>query len=1025
MRKKIYKWLSLVIILIMCFTSGMCAITTSAETKSGVVMEQGTIDANAGQIMPNVLTRIYTRDLIAIEDCQSVSLATGYKAYYHFYSESGVWRTSSQGWKYGSLTKQNLQEMANGATHFRVVIGTSSDASLSPSGFPSGALTITTDNSSETAVTVKPTMAQGTIDGNAGEVKPGVSTRLYTKYYLLVADYAKVTIASGYKASLHFYNKNGDWIGYTGKWLYGEITSTQITAFSPSAVYFAVIISNENDNDIFLKNYNGEALTLTLASGLSEPTVSEIPILSDTTETPELPEDPNISLPKMINGTIDGETGAVVSASDTRIYTEELLSVEKYEMVRIAKGYKGWFHCYDKDGKWLTSFGWQEAKTADIDVPVSSLKAHSMDTAYFKVVIGELYNSKITPESFPTLGLKLIVDVEKYSDFIFENVFKIGSANYGGPWQEGAIFDGKLFMLNHEELGGVFDMESGEMIGDFICDRSDFLSVHSNSICFGTEYYDKNDKYPLMYICVYNNYEGQANQYEGHCGVYRITEDGSDFKGDLVQVIKIGFTEDLNMWKSRPNRGDICPYGNFIVDTDKNDFYAYVMRDATQTTRYYKFDLPKVSDGEYNSLFGCKTVTLNIADIKDQFDTEYSVYLQGADYVDGMILSSSGLGYGRDGGAILRLVDLESKKVIKVFDAMSAGVYNEPEVIAVDPDTKKVYYGSTDGQLRLLTCIDQYIGRNEPEEHLYSTDYSYDGENHWFQCQKCDDKKGLASHEYSNSCDTDCNVCNSPRTVEHDYEWVIDKKANCGESGIKHQQCIICNAKQNEGTLINATGDHDYDNANCKVPKTCKVCGDTIGDKLDHEYANACDTDCNLCGKVREVGEHKYTNEVDRDCNICDAPREINGQHLIEENGKVYYYLDGDKSTETGLFKIAGKWLYIENGVFMSDATTLIKYKGKWFYVKSGEWTKTSELVKYKGVWFLVRNGKWDSSVKTLTCKNGKWFYIKNGKWSKEKAVCVYKEKKIYVNKGFAQLQYSGRVIIGNKKYNVKFGKIV
>ena len=983
MKNTICKLLSFVIALSICITSSICVITASAET-TDVVMLQGTIDDNAGQIMSDVSTRIYTRDLIAIADCQSVSLATGYKAYYHFYSASGVWRTSSQGWKYGTLTRQNIQAMANGATHFRVVIGVTSGASLSPSGFPVGAFTLITDNSSETAVTVKPAMAQGTIDGNAGEVKSGVSTRLYTKNYLLVADYAKVTVASGYKAAVHFYDRNGDWIGYSGKWLYGEISSTQITALSPRAVYFAVIISTENDNDIFLKNYNGEALTLTLASVLTGPTVSEVPLLPEAPEEPEIPNDPNISLPKMVQGTIDGETGAVISASGTRVYTEELIPVEDYEMVRIAKGYRGWFHCYDENGKWLTSFGWQEAKTSDLDVPVSSLKAHSMDTAYFKVVIGELYNSKITPESFPTLGLKLIVDVKKYSDFIFENVFKIGSANYGGPWQEGAIFDGKLFMLNHEELGGVFDMKSGEMIGDFICDRTDFLSVHSNSICFGTEYYDKNDKYPLMYICVYNNYEGQSNQYEGHCGVYRITEDGSDFKGDLVQVIKIGFTEDRNMWKSLPNKGDICPYGNFIVDTDKNDLYAYVMRDATQTTRYYKFDLPKVNDGEYNSLFGCKTVTLNVADIKDQFDTEYSVYLQGADYVDGMILSSSGLGYGRDGGAILRLVDLESKKVIKVFDAMSAGVYNEPEVIAVDPDTKKVYYGSTDGQLRLLTCIEQYIGRNEAEEHVYSTDYSYDSENHWLQCEKCDDKKGLTSHEYSNSCDTDCNVCKAPRTVTH-----------------------------------------DYDNATCKAPKTCKVCGDTIGDKLDHEYANACDTDCNLCGKVREAGEHRYNNEVDLDCNICGKTRQVKGQHLIGENGKIYYYVDGRKSTETGLFKIAGKWLYIKNGIWMSNTTELVKHKGVWFYVQAGKWTKSSKLIKYKGVWFLVRNGKWDSSITTLTCKNGKWLYVKNGKWSKEKAICVYKGKKIYVNKGFAQLEYSGKVTVGGKKYTVKYGKVV
>lgn len=43
-----------------------------------------------------------------------------------------------------------------------------------------------------------------------------------------------------------------------------------------------------------------------------------------------------------------------------------------------------------------------------------------------------------------------------------------------------------------------------------------------------------------------------------------------------------------------------------------------------------------------------------------------------------------------------------------------------------------------------------------------------------------------------------------------------------------------------------------------------------------HEYTNDCDTDCNLCGEPRNVGEHTYDNACDEDCNICGDTREVN-----------------------------------------------------------------------------------------------------------------------------------------------------
>ena len=82
---------------------------------------------------------------------------------------------------------------------------------------------------------------------------------------------------------------------------------------------------------------------------------------------------------------------------------------------------------------------------------------------------------------------------------------------------------------------------------------------------------------------------------------------------------------------------------------------------------------------------------------------------------------------------------------------------------------------------------------------------------------------------------------------------------------------------------------------------TC-VCGDTyIGaetEALGHNYANACDADCNACGGIREVGDHVYDHANDTTCNECGAVRLIaaqilsGGQTSISEdvNGLAFFF---------------------------------------------------------------------------------------------------------------------------------------
>lgn len=69
--------------------------------------------------------------------------------------------------------------------------------------------------------------------------------------------------------------------------------------------------------------------------------------------------------------------------------------------------------------------------------------------------------------------------------------------------------------------------------------------------------------------------------------------------------------------------------------------------------------------------------------------------------------------------------------------------------------------------------------------HSYSTEWKYDGTNHWHECE-CGDKADTAAHS---------------------FQWVIDKAATKEATGIKHEECTVCGAKRSENTVIDKLPD--------------------------------------------------------------------------------------------------------------------------------------------------------------------------------------------------------------------------
>ena len=271
--------------------------------------------------------------------------------------------------------------------------------------------------------------------------------------------------------------------------------------------------------------------------------------------------------------------------------------------------------------------------------------------------------------------------------------------------QDGAIQNNQLFRFDTKGNCLVFDLldiekdtvKKLEPIGSFVLDKSELIVPHSNAVCWGADFYDPNDEYPLLYSNIYNNYAKAEDKLIGVCCVYRVERTEGIFKSTLVQLIEIGFTDDPSLWKAFPDRDGVRPYGNFVIDREAGYYYAFVMRNETLGTRYFKFKIPSLSEGEIDSIYGVKRVVLTPEDICDSFDCPYHRYVQGAIAHGKSIYSTEGFHNDQINRPAIRIINLDKKIEEMYIDLLDAGYQCEPEMIDFYGDT--CYYSDVAGNL--------------------------------------------------------------------------------------------------------------------------------------------------------------------------------------------------------------------------------------------------------------------------------------------------------------------------------------
>jgi hypothetical protein len=133
----------------------------------------------------------------------------------------------------------------------------------------------------------------------------------------------------------------------------------------------------------------------------------------------------------------------------------------------------------------------------------------------------------------------------------------------------------------------------------------------------------------------------------------------------------------------------------------------------------------------------------------------------------------------------------------------------------------------------------------------------------------------------------------------HDYLLQTEKKPTCTAEGLRIYVCSACEDVKQEKSP--ATG-HQFADATCLLPKTCKVCQLTAGDALGHSYS---DNICTRCGdrqntdpepnirfeyhlaEVEDLGLSDYDNENNEIVITAIYGQSPTGEYIIPS------YIDG------------------------------------------------------------------------------------------------------------------------------------
>ena len=149
-----------------------------------------------------------------------------------------------------------------------------------------------------------------------------------------------------------------------------------------------------------------------------------------------------------------------------------------------------------------------------------------------------------------------------------------------------------------------------------VSERGFVADCHSNTVNFGSEFYDPGDDFPLIYVST-----GYSDGTDTGCLVYRLVNNGGIYSLVLVQTLKFPGTE----WTEFITAGNDC----------------YVYRDENGSEVFYKFPMPTLQDGSLVTFdFTQATAVSNLGGIPAWYAGSRS---QGRCFYNGKLYYASGV----------------------------------------------------------------------------------------------------------------------------------------------------------------------------------------------------------------------------------------------------------------------------------------------------------------------------------------------------------------------------------------------
>lgn len=206
---------------------------------------------------------------------------------------------------------------------------------------------------------------------------------------------------------------------------------------------------------------------------------------------------------------------------------------------------------------------------------------------------------------------------------------------------------------SNNRLVRVFDLSLKKMVQTIYipeAQRGGISDCHCNVVCFGTEYYDAEDPFPLIYVST-----GYASE-DGHAGAlaYRITQDQGKFSVTLVQTIRL----KTGSWT------EFIPAGDF----------AYICHTGPRII--YKVKMPRWKDGDVvldpKSAIGSYQFTAQ----------QFSSRNQDRSLYQGRIVVASGVPASQE-KSVLIVLNLEERERERIYNFKESGLEKESESIFV------------------------------------------------------------------------------------------------------------------------------------------------------------------------------------------------------------------------------------------------------------------------------------------------------------------------------------------------------